>query len=152
MMEPNNNPPSERDWTEQEKDEFYTSIGLSGTPINNTPFYPNAVNAPTEPITLDYLKRTLAEFDEKFSRPNVAVPSGVNVTSITPPESGWPIVAHCNLCRKTVILLSPWAVKPEKGDYWKLEGTCLDEEDHIKHNMYPQTWAYPWPIKPVTGE
>jgi hypothetical protein len=47
-----------------------------------------------------------------------------------------------------VIVLSPWAVKPEKGDYWKMEGTCLDEDEHIKHNMYPQKWN-PWPTKPL---
>ena len=34
-------------------------------------------------------------------------------------------------------------VKPSDGDYFRLNGTCLDEEKHIKHNMYPQTW-YPW--------
>src|SRR5271157_4313805 len=52
----------------------------------------------------------------------------VHITSIVPPESGWPIVAHCDLCKKTVIVLSPWAIKPEDGDYWKMNGTCLDED------------------------
>jgi hypothetical protein len=69
--------------------------------------------------------------------------SGVHITSIVPPESGWPIVAHCDLCKKTVVVLSPWAVKPENDDYWKMNGTCLDEEMGMKHNMYPQKW-YPW--------
>ena len=39
-MEPNQNPPSERDWSEREKEEFFASMGLTGTPINKEPFHP----------------------------------------------------------------------------------------------------------------
>ena len=61
----------------------------------------------------------------------------IQVTSIVPPESGWPIMAHCSICQKTVILLSPWAIKPEHGDYWRLNEMCLDEAFHVEHNMPP---------------
>jgi hypothetical protein len=95
-----------------------------------------SVGRMSTPITLSGLQETYADFEEKFFR-------GIHITSITPPEQGWPIVAHCDICHKTEIVLSPYATKPSDGDYWKLNGTCLDEEKHIKHNMYPQKW-YPW--------
>jgi hypothetical protein len=68
---------------------------------------------------------------------NVRKPTGIHLTSITPPEQGWPIMAHCSICKKTVIVLSPYAAKPEDGDILSLKGTCLDEDEHIRHNMYP---------------
>jgi hypothetical protein len=63
--------------------------------------------------------------------------TGIYVTSITPPESGWPFALHCPLCKETVFILSPWAIKPEKGDYWRIEGTCGNEDDatRMKHDM-----------------
>ena len=132
-MEPNQNPPCEREWTIQEREEFFASIGLSGTPINKEPFRPiewstSTWNGPIHPLSSDDPFGDL----ERFIHP------GVNITSIVPPEQGWPIVAHCDLCKKTVIVLSPYAVKPEKGDYFLLKGTCLDEELNVKHNLYPQ--------------
>jgi hypothetical protein len=67
MMDANQNPPSERDWTEQEKDEFYASIGLSGTPINNTLYRPSPME--TEPITLSGLLKMKEDFDKHFPEP-----------------------------------------------------------------------------------
>jgi len=148
-MDANQNPPSERDWTDQEKDEFYASIGLSGTPINKEPFRPSASITycgdhlakewEENPPTVESIKKIMDWWNQK------SIPDGARfvITSIVPPEQGWPIVAHCDLCKKTVIVLSPWAIKPSDGDYWKMNGTCLDEDLHIKHNMYPQKW-YPW--------
>lgn len=69
----------------------------------------------------------------------------VIITKIVPPEYGWPIVAHCNICKHTVIVFSPWAAKPECGDYWQMDGVCLDEELCMKHNLYPQREPLPWP-------
>ena len=135
-MDANHNPPSERDWTIEEQEEFFSSqdaiTGLlgGGVATNWTP------SESLPPITLSGLQETYADFEEKFFR-------GIHITSIVPPEQGWPIVAHCDICHKTEIVLSPYAAKPSDGDYWKLNGTCLDEEKHIKHNMYPQKW-YPW--------
>jgi hypothetical protein len=146
MMDANQNPPSERDWTIEEQEAFYASHdavkGLlgGGVATNRTP------SEVLPPITLKGLQDTYADFQEKFFR-------GIHITSIVPPEQGWPIVAHCDMCKKTVIGLSPGAIKPEKGDYWKMEGTCLDEEKHIRHNMYPEKFApYPWPLTPILGD
>jgi hypothetical protein len=50
--------------------------------------------------------------------------NNVIITSIKAPEQGWPIVTHCSLCGVTRIVHSPYAQKPEKGDYWVLEGFC----------------------------
>jgi hypothetical protein len=139
-MEPNQNPPSERDWTEQEKDEFFASQDAVTGILNGFPNQPpiewstGAWNGPL--IKLDP--------DDPFGHMQRLFGPAINITSIVPPEQGWPIVAHCDLCKKTVIVLSPWAIKPEKGDYWKMHHTCLDEDLHIKHNMYPQTFSYPW--------
>ena len=156
-MEPNQNPPSERDWTEQEKEEFFASTdAITGLPNgsmagalawNRIPKQPpiewstGAWNGPL--IKLDP--------DDPFGHMQRLFGPAINITSIVPPEQGWPIVAHCDLCKKTEIVLSPYAIKPEDGDYWKMNGTCLDEDLHIKHNMYPQKW-YPWPNGTISGE
>lgn len=139
----------ERDWTEQEKEEFFASQDALTGILNGVPNQPpiewstSAWNGPIHPLSSDDPFGDL----ERFIHP------GVNITSIVPPEQGWPIVAHCDMCKKTVIVLSPWAIKPEKGDYWKMEGTCLDEEKHIRHNMYPEKFApYPWPLTPILGD
>jgi hypothetical protein len=82
--------------------------------------------------------------DDPFGHMERLFSSGIHITKIEPPEQGWPIMAHCSICKKTVIVLSPYAAKPEEGDIWSLKGTCLDEDEHIRHNMYPQH-DYPWP-------
>jgi len=60
---------------------------------------------------------------------------GIHVTAIVPPEQGWPVAFHCPICKETTFLLSPWAIKPEKGDYWRINETCGSEEHHMQHNM-----------------
>ena len=49
----------------------------------------------------------------------------VQITKIVQPEIGWPLAMHCKHCQKTVLVLSPWAAKPEDGDYWLME-ICID--------------------------
>lgn len=126
-------------WTIEEKEEFFKSQDAMTLNFNEIPKQPpiqwstGAWNGPL--IELDP--------DDPFGYMEQLFSSGVHITSIVPPEQGWPIVAHCDICHKTEIVLSPYAAKPSDGDYWKLEGTCLDEEKHIKHNMYPHKW-YPW--------
>ena len=66
------------------------------------------------------------------------LPKEIEITSLTGPDTGWPIAAHCVHCRKTVITWSPYACKPKDGDFHLLMGTCLDEELGMKHNLYPQ--------------
>ena len=154
-MDPNQNPPSERQWTEAEKEEFLTSTdAVTGVP--------NRSMAGAWPTTGEPIKWSTGAWngpiidldpDDPFGHMRRLFGPRINITSIVPPEQGWPIVAHCDLCKKTVIVLSPWAIKPEKGDYWKMEGTCLDEENHIRHNMYPEKFApYPWPLTPILGD
>jgi hypothetical protein len=73
---------------------------------------------------------------------------GIEITKIIPPESGWPIVARCYVCGKTVIVLSPWGMKPENGDYFQFNGMCLDEDAmlNLKHNLRPQ-YIEPWRVQ-----
>jgi hypothetical protein len=74
--------------------------------------------------------------DDPFGDMESIFNRGIHITSIVPPESGWPIVAHCDQCGKTEIVLSPWAIKPSDGDYWRMQ-MCVDEENGIRHNMPP---------------
>ena len=142
-MEPNQNPPSERDWTPEEMEEFFASqdavTGLLGGGVA-TNWTPSEV---LPPITLKSLQEAYANVQEKL------FPS-IHITSIVPPESGWPIVAHCDLCKKTVIVLSPWAIKPEDGDYWRME-MCGDETLAFEHNMKlgMKGWNEPIELNPT---
>lgn len=61
--------------------------------------------------------------------------AGIHVTAIVPPEQGWPIAMYCPICKETTFLLSPWAIKPEKGDYWRMSGMCASEQYGNRHNM-----------------
>lgn len=60
---------------------------------------------------------------------------GIHVTSITPPEQGWPIATYCPICKKTTFVLSPWAIKPKDGDYFKMNDVCGDDTLGFEHNM-----------------
>lgn len=61
----------------------------------------------------------------KERKPQAAwFPAGIFVTSIVPPAQGWPIAMYCPLCKETTFILSPYAIKPEKGDYWLMKDTC----------------------------
>jgi len=57
------------------------------------------------------------------------------ITSIKTPEVGWPVLLHCPLCGRSEIVLSLWAIKPERGDYFWMEKICIDDEMHHQHNM-----------------
>ena len=59
----------------------------------------------------------------------------IEITSITPPEVGWPIVCYCPLCKETTIILSLYAAKPEDGDYWKMNPMCLHDNMQHTHGM-----------------
>jgi hypothetical protein len=104
-MEINDNPPSEREWTPQEMEEYFSS----NDPILGIP---NASMAGAWPRT-----------------------TGIHVTHIVPPAYGWPIAMHCPICKETTFILSPWAAKPEKGDYWRINNQCAGEGVHNQHNM-----------------
>ena len=76
-----------------------------------------------------------------ITRGGIAGPShlaGCVITSIKPPDEGWPIVVYCEVCEKIEIVLSPFALKPEKGDYWFIRGMCIDPDDETatRHNIF----------------
>jgi hypothetical protein len=101
------NPPSEREWTIEEREEFFSSQdAITGLPNAFQMFYDHWMN-----------------------------PTGIHVTSIVPPEQGWLIAFHCPLCKETTFILSPWAIKPEKGDYWRMTEMCASEEHCNQHNL-----------------
>jgi hypothetical protein len=52
----------------------------------------------------------------------------IHITSIVPPETGWPMAYHCRYCKQTVILHNPWALKPQDGDMFIVE-SCADENE-----------------------
>jgi hypothetical protein len=61
-----------------------------------------------------------------YVNPTMVEPTeGIFLTGITAPETGWSVAYHCRHCRKTVFMLSAYAVKPEYGDYWLME-MCAD--------------------------
>jgi len=62
-MEPNQNPPSEREWTMAEREDFFAHWGTSCTAMNGIP------NAPTAPLTLDMLVKMKEDFDKQFPEP-----------------------------------------------------------------------------------
>jgi hypothetical protein len=97
-MEPNQNPPCEREWTIAEREEFF---------------------AGQDAVTGIF---------------NVA-PTGIHVTHIVPPAQGWPIAMHCPICKETTFILSPWAAKPEKGDYLRMKETCGSDVLCEMHNI-----------------
>jgi len=115
-MEPNQNVPSE------EKEKFYKAILGEQPPIE---WSTGAWNGPV--IELDP-NDPFGDMVRLFSR-------GIHVTFIVTPEQGWPVAYHCPLCKRTDIVLSPWAIKPEDGDYWRINAECVSEEFGHRHSM-----------------
>ncbi len=54
------------------------------------------------------------------------------ITNIVQPKEGWITMYHCNVCKTTTIILNPYAIKPNDGDYWLFEDSCID---FIRHNL-----------------
>ena len=59
---------------------------------------------------------------------------------------------HCPICKETTFIISPWAIKPEKGDYWLMNDTCGSEEHWHNLTMVMPKIEYklldpprPWP-------
>ena len=115
-MDPNQNPPSERDWTEQEREEFFASTdAITGLPNGS--------------LAGAWASNGAANWT------NASKPTGIHVTAITPPEQGWPVAFYCPICKETTFLLSPWAIKPKEADYIKMNDTCASDEFHYMHTM-----------------
>jgi hypothetical protein len=102
-LDANQNPPSERDWTDQEKDEFYASIGLSGAPINKEPFHPSAsitycgdyMAAGSSPLTLDMLVKMKEDLDKRFPEP-IKYKDGADMSHETFVALGIPMASKDN--------------------------------------------------------
>ncbi len=150
-MDPNQNPPSEREWSEQEKEEFFSSqdaitglpnSALAGMPTNALPFRPTAS-----------INRCGDELAKEWPW---CIESGIHVTAIAPPEQGWPVAYYCPLCKETVFLLSPYACKPtvdgkEYEGYHVLTDMCAHETLGFKHNMELGMKGYYAPIELKPG-
>lgn len=127
-MDPNQNPPSEREWTIEELEEFFSSQDartglLSGGGLE--PFWNNGKIV--APFTVSGIHEALDNLESTLYR-------GIHVTSLVPPSEGWPIAFYCPLCKETTFLLNPWAIKPKDGDFWKIE-MCASEVHGFRHNM-----------------
>jgi hypothetical protein len=84
-MEPNQNPPSEREWTMAEREDFFAHWGTSCTAMNGIP------NAPTAPLTLDMLVKMKEDFDKQFPEP-IKYKDGADMSPETFKALGIPIV------------------------------------------------------------
>ena len=144
------NPPSERDWTPEEMEEFFSSqdaitglpnSALAGMPTNALPFRPTA--------SINHCGDELAkEWERAFREPKES--PGIHVTRVGEPEQGWLMSFYCPKCRETTFLLSPYACRPKDGDYWRMNEMCTNETLAFKHNMQMgmKGWNDPIELKP----
>lgn len=140
-MEPNQNPPSEREWTIQEQEEFFASVDAITSIPNGSMVGSWASNGPLSWNIEDLL--------------HSLYPS-IHVTHIVSPEQGWPVAYHCPLCSETVFVLSLWAAKPtvdgkEFEGYHKLKEMCAHETLGFEHNMKLGMKGYNTPIDLKSG-
>ena len=140
-MDANQNPPSEREWTVEEREAFFSSdnaitglpnSALAGMPTNALPFRPTA--------SINHCG------DELAKEWPWCIETGIHVTSVTPPESGWLMSFYCSLCKETWFLLSPWALKPKEGDYWRIQ-MCGSDVEGFRHNLQLGMKGYDEPIE-----
>ena len=93
IVDPNQNPTSEREWTEEEKDEFFNSNdAITGLPNGSLAgaWTSNGAGTPlsdNEPLTLDKLKETYDEFQKAFPIP-VEFREGADMSRATFEELG----------------------------------------------------------------
>jgi len=85
---------------------------------------------------------------ESLSNADAPVPEGpgIFITAITPPEMGWPVMIHCDVCRRTEILLCTWLVKPIYGDIMRMRRSCVDPEQWHIHEHLMETEDPSWPF------
>ena len=106
-------------------------------------------------------KGPLIELDQNdpFGHMEQLFSSGIHITSITPPEQtppeqGWPIAMYCPICKVTTFVLSPYAIKPEKGDYWRMTKMCADSDKHNLEMSMPKIEFKPldpYAYRPLPG-
>jgi hypothetical protein len=118
------------DWTDAEVEKFTDALvrEINFGDVPKQPpieWYTSAWNGPV--IKLDS--------DDPFGDMERIFRRGIHITSIVPPEQGWPIAMHCPICKETTFMLSLWAVKPKDGDYFLHKELCASEEFSHRHNM-----------------
>ena len=136
MTDANQNPPSEREWTIEEREEFFAGqdavTGLFNGAVANSSVHCSAVRY----FSIDDIERIFN--------------SGIHVTKIVPPTQGWIMAFYCPLCKETVFVHDCWGKKPAKGDYFLLNEVCASEEFCWEHNMKMGMKGYhaPTDLKP----
>lgn len=68
-MDANQNPPSERDWTIEEREEFFASQDAVTGLFSGAVAYNGVPNASTKPLTLDMLVKIKEDLDKQFPEP-----------------------------------------------------------------------------------
>ncbi len=150
MTDANQNPPSEREWSIEDAEEFFSSQDAV-TGLLGGGYVANA--------SLSFGAITLSDIQEMVWNLEVAN-RGIRITSITPPEQGWPIAMHCPICKETTFALNTWAVKPSEGDYFLINDVCAHFDSTIRHRHSMELampkieykpieplreWPWPWP-------
>lgn len=69
----------------------------------------------------DYESRPCAHTDESHRKESMPI----FLTHIVQPEKGAIMLQHCPDCRSTQIVVNEYAVKPEEGDAWMIEQSCV---------------------------
>lgn len=123
-MEPRSyfDPPSEREWTMAEREEFFASQDAITGLLNGT---------------------------------NTR---GIHITRIDHPAQGWPISMYCPICKETTFVLSQWGIKPEDGEYFKMNNVCGSLIVGDMHNIemelergFRELLKYPLGLKSIFG-
>lgn len=60
----------------------------------------------------------------------------IEITSLKQPETGAILMLHCAKCKTSTIVHNVYAAKPADGDYWYMEGFCLDFSAHSNTGIW----------------
>ena len=106
MTEPNQKESNDREFTQEEINKLTLEL--------NAEIYADCLKHTTIEWSTGAWNGPLIELDpnDPFGHMEQLFSTGIHVTSITPPEQGWPIAMYCPICKKTTFVLSPYAVKP----------------------------------------
>ena len=123
------------DWTEDDIQRLTEKLSEEVKKEGNKIFSGMMTNCVPDSCTLSITLKDLIDMKEKIDK-QFPETKGIHVTSIVPPEQGWPIAMYCPICKVTTFVLSPWAAKPEKGDYyWKIKDVCVSGDHAMLLDM-----------------
>ncbi len=94
-MDANQNPPSERDWTIEEQEDFFASQDAVTGLFSGTVTYNGVPNAFTKPLTLDMLIKMKEDFDKQFPEP-IKYKDGADMSHETFVALGIPMASKDN--------------------------------------------------------